>query len=669
MDSGPSAAPGLRLPIVDMTLQDPLVGRVVDGRYLVESRIARGGMATVYLALDRRLDREVALKVMHDNLAIDDEFVSRFVREARAAARLSHPNVVQVFDQGSDGPVLYLAMEYLPGRTLRDVLSERGALTPRESVSVLEPVLGALAAAHRAGIVHGDVKPENVILTDDGRIKVADFGLARAITAPITATATGELLGTVAYLAPELVSRGIADARADVYAAGIMLFELFTGKQPFTGSDPLQVAYRHVHETVPPPTSLSPELPLAFDRVVLEATSHDPDLRPHDAGALLTDLHAAQDRVPDGQLDVRAADAATLRLDATATALLGAPAAAGAPQPTRALAVSRRANRTSGQMVPRLRVHDDEPAPPGFLGDRNRQAIAAIAGAVVLVLVICTGIWWFTGGPGSYTDTPAVTGERLADAQRILAAQGLHSQPKQAFSTTVAAGQVISSDPPAGKQVKKAGLVVLTVSKGPQLIPVPDVSGKSAADATAAITSAGLTLASTTKRFSSTVDLGKVISTSPKSGTRIAPDRPVALVVSKGIEQVALDNVINQNVDAATQLLQSHGFKVTTTMQPFVDPGPAAGTVTAQNPQVQQPGQTAPKGSTVTLTVIAQPVAPTQIPVPNVVGQNFDQAKQQLQQAGFQVTRQGGGFFARTVIAQSVNGQAPPGTNIVLTVG
>ena len=341
-----------------MTLQDAMVGRVVDGRYLIESRIARGGMATVYRALDRRLDREVALKVMHDHLASDQEFVTRFVREARAAARLSHPNVVQVFDQGSAGRVLYLAMEHLPGRTLRDVLTARGALTPRESISVLEPVLGALAAAHRAGIVHGDVKPENVILTDDGRIKVADFGLARAITAPITAqitaTANGELLGTVAYLAPELVSRRVADARADVYAAGIMLFELLTGKQPFTGDDPVRVAYRHVHELVPPPTSLSPELPAAFDDVVLRATSSDPDRRPPNAGALLSDLHSTMGGVSDEQLDIRAADPTVLRVDAATTAVYAlpqAPAAAserwGSPSPA-----TRKSHSTSPPFRP-----------------------------------------------------------------------------------------------------------------------------------------------------------------------------------------------------------------------------------------------------------------------------------------------------------------------------
>jgi beta-lactam-binding protein with PASTA domain/tRNA A-37 threonylcarbamoyl transferase component Bud32 len=655
-----------------MTLQDPLVGRVVDGRYLVESRIARGGMATVYLALDRRLDREVALKVMHEHLAVDHEFVTRFVREARAAARLSHPNVVQVFDQGSDGEVLYLAMEYLPGRTLRDVLSQRGALTPRESVSVLEPVLGALAAAHRAGIVHRDVKPENVILTDDGRIKVADFGLARAITAPISSTAGGELLGTVAYLAPELVSRGVADARADVYAAGIMLFELLTGKQPFTGSDPLQVAYRHVHETVPAPTSLSPELPLAFDRVVLEATAPDPDQRPPDAGQLLADLYSAQATVPDEQLDVRAADAATLRIDAVRTGYdeSGAPAAAIAPQPTRTLAMSRRASRNGGAgapLVPRLRVHDDEPLPPGFLGDRRRQALAAVAGAAVVVLLIFTGVWWFTGGPGSYTDTPALTGARVTDAQRTLTDAGLKSHITFQFSTTVAAGQVLSTKPSGGEHVKKNGSVELFVSKGPQLIPVPSVKGLSPEDAEAAITKVGLSVGSTKQRFSDTVPKGKVISSSPKKGTKIAPDRQVTITVSKGVEQVVLDNVVNQNVDAASALLQSHGFKVVPQPQPFQDGGPAPGTVTAQSPVITTQGQTAPKGSTVTLTVVQQPA---QQNVPNVINQQFDQAKALLEGLGFQVQKQGGGFFrGNTVTAQSIVGPAPANSLVILTVG
>ncbi len=517
-----------------------MVGRVVDGRYRIQLQIARGGMATVYLAVDERLDRQVALKVMHDNLALDPEFVSRFVREARAAARLSHPNVVQVFDQGSDGPVLYLAMEYLPGRTLRDVLAGRGALTPRESVSVLEPVLGALAAAHRAGIVHGDVKPENVILTDDGRIKVADFGLARAITAPITVTAQGELLGTVAYLAPELVSHGVADARADVYAAGILLFELLTGRQPFTGPDPLRVAYRHVHENVPAPTSLAPAVPAVFDPVVLGATSHDPDQRPPDAGRLLADLRAAVAGLPPAQLDLRAADAATVQIDLTDTgsqagATRPAPAAAPGPQPTQVLAVSRRQARSGSggaPILPRLKINDDEDGagPPGG----RRRVLGLIAGLLAVVLVILVGVWWVVAGPGSYTDTPPLVGQRTSDAQRALLDAGLADQVKQAYSTKVPAGQVISTDPAAGERVKKSGTVVLTVSLGVQLFPVPDVTGMTLHDATAALHDAHLTLGTTSQEFSATVQQDRVISSSPKAKTTLARNKSVNLVLSKG---------------------------------------------------------------------------------------------------------------------------------------
>lgn len=555
-----SSETGSKLPIVDVdvdvdvTVPDPMVGRVVDGRYLVKSRIARGGMATVYLALDHRLDRKVALKVMHEHLAVDEEFVARFVREARAAARLSHSNVVQVFDQGSDEAVLYLTMEYLPGRTLRDVLTGRGALTSRESISVLEPVLGALAAAHRAGIVHGDLKPENVILTDDGRIKVADFGLARAISAasgtgPTGSSPTGELLlGTVAYLSPELVSRGIADARTDVYAAGILLFELLTGKQPFVGDNPLSVAQRHVHESVPTPTSLAPELPSAFDPVVLQATSHDPDQRPPNAGALLSDLKAAMGRVTDPQLDIRASDppvagpaAARPEIDdATGPDTTGreaiptAPAAASRPQPTRVLTHPRRPVG-GGTFRPRPKVREDEPEGPGFLGDRRRRSLAAAgAAAAVVLLLVVTGVWWFVGGPGSYVDTPYLVGQRASDAQRIATTLGLSSQVKLVFNAKVATGQVVSTHPAGGKHVTRNGTVLLTVSQGPQLIGVPDVAGLSVPDATTAIQKAQLKVGATTGQVSSSVDQGKIISTSPLGGTKIAPGRAVDLVVSQG---------------------------------------------------------------------------------------------------------------------------------------
>ena len=264
-------------------MTESLVGRVLDGRYRVLSHIADGGMATVYLALDTRLDREVALKVMRPGLASDETFVSRFRREARSAARLSHPNVVAVFDQGEDGGNMFLAMEYVPGLTLREVMEAEGPLTPRAALDIMDPVLQALASAHRAGIIHRDVKPENVILREDGTVKVADFGLARAVTTQTTTAQSGMLLGTVAYLSPEQVERGIADARSDVYAAGLILFEMLTGSKAFTGDTPIHVAYQHVHGSVPAPSSRVPSVPAELDALVALATSRDPDQRPADA--------------------------------------------------------------------------------------------------------------------------------------------------------------------------------------------------------------------------------------------------------------------------------------------------------------------------------------------------------------------------------------------------
>ncbi|HVE25745.1 MAG TPA: protein kinase, partial [Sporichthya sp.] len=279
---------------------DGLVGTVLDGRYRVTRRLARGGMATVYEAVDTRLDRTVAVKVMHPGLAEDRDFVERFIREARAAARLSHPNVVAVFDQSADSGSVFLAMEYVEGRTLRDWLRDKHRLTPRETFAVMEPVLAALAAAHQAGLVHRDIKPENVLIADDGRVKVADFGLARAVTGGSHAatwgapTGTNTLIGTVAYLSPEQVEKGQADQRSDVYAAGILLYECLTGLQPFSGETPIQVAYQHVHYDVPRPSDQRPSLPPALDDLVLRATARDPAGRPPDAAAFLAEAVAVR---------------------------------------------------------------------------------------------------------------------------------------------------------------------------------------------------------------------------------------------------------------------------------------------------------------------------------------------------------------------------------------
>src|SRR5690554_3032390 len=289
-------------------MTDPLLGRLIDGRYEVRARVAAGGMATVYVAFDKRLERDVALKVMHQHLADDAseaDFVSRFRREAKSAARLTHPGMVRVYDQGVDGHLSYLTMEYVPGENLRQRLTRDGTFTLEKAFTITESVLDALAAAHRQGLVHRDVKPENVLLDDSDSPKLADFGLARAVT-EVTSTSSGMLLGTVAYLAPELVADGDADARADVYSCGILLYELVTGRQPYTAETALGVAARHLHEDMPAPSAVVPWIPVEFDQLVSAMTARDPQLRPADAGAALALVRTTRGLIDDPTLDRRA---------------------------------------------------------------------------------------------------------------------------------------------------------------------------------------------------------------------------------------------------------------------------------------------------------------------------------------------------------------------------
>ena len=664
---------------MDTTLRDPLVGQVLDGRYHVESRIASGGMATVYLALDRRLDREVALKVLHPDLAADPEFVQRFVREARSAARLSHPNVVQVFDQGSDGDRLYLAMEYLPGRTLRDVIGERGALTPREALSVLEPMLDALGAAHRAGFMHRDVKPENVILTNDGRIKVADFGLARAARSPVgPATTTGNrLLGTAGYLAPELVGRGVADARADVYAAGVVLFEMLTGRQPFTGPDPVTVAYRHVHETVPPPSLLAPELPAELDDLVLSATAHDPDDRPASAEQLLAAVRRAHTDLPPDVLDLRApVPAPAPPASGTATQLINGPAAHRA---TQALLLPDDAGRAGtepepsglGRLVPRLQVHEDDGGPPPsrpLRGTDGRNRLLVIA-ALALALLVAAAVWWTTIGPGAYQRTPETVGEKQAVAEQILHQNGLRDTVRTVFSSTVAAGLVVSSDPAAGEHLRKGGTVTLNVSKGPDTVAVPKVTGLSRDDAVGALRRARLTPGDITGAYSADVDKGKVVSTTPDVGQKVSIGSTVSLVVSKGPKPVELPNLTTQSLERARSQLTALGLQVEVTR---VNAGPVpANVVVAQDPAA---GSSVHPGDTVMLTVteatatVPPPDQRPMVDVPDVTGHDYDQAAEKLTEKGFQVRRLAIVPFGSRVVSQSPGGhsQAPQGSTVIL---
>lgn len=675
-------------PRVDTTLQDPLVGHELDGRYLVRSRIARGGMATVYLALDQRLDREVAVKVMHAHLADDEQFTARFVREARAAARLSHPNVVQVYDQGEDGDLLYLAMEHLRGRTLRDVLAERGVLTPREALTVIDPVLDALAAAHRHGIVHRDVKPENVILTDDGRVKVADFGLARAATA--NTSTTGVLMGTVAYLAPELVLRGVADARSDVYAAGIMLFEMLTGSQPFSGDVPIQVAYQHVNEQVPAPSTLVPELPAALDRVVTSATAREADHRPDDAAELLVEVRAARAELTDAQLDTRPdlpegapgatstgrrgqTGALTEIFDHTPTqqATQALPSLSSLsslsqpspvpPSPARPSSAPSPSPRPSGA----AQLPPEQAEPDEMAALRRRRRVIGVTSLLVVIglaLALTVAAWYYALGPGAFTSTPSVTGVQADQAATSLQAQGLRSTRTDVFDAAAGVGIVVSTDPGAGSPVRKDGAVELRVSKGPEFVVVPVVVGKTEDVARGALADAHLNVGGGDTVYDDRPK-GQVVSVEPAAGQRVRNGDTVTLTISKGPAPVDVPNVKGMSrADAEATLRRARlGFSYG---QAVNDDTVPAGAVLSQSPDK---GTLIP-GQKVTLVLSKGPELVT---VPSVVSQQIGPARATLEALGFQVRRINvlGGFYG-TVRLQNPGGgsQVPKGSTITLTV-
>jgi eukaryotic-like serine/threonine-protein kinase len=601
---------------VDATLSDPLVGCLLDSRYRVVSRVARGGMATVYRARDERLDREVALKVMHASLADDEEFVSRFIREARSTARLSHPGVVAVFDQGADDGHVYLAMEYVEGRTLRDLIDEGGPLTPRQAFDILEPVLAALAAAHAAGIVHRDVKPENVLLAEDGRVKVADFGLARAVSSVSSVTrSTGVLIGTVAYLSPEQVVRGVADARSDVYATGILMYEMLTGGPPHAGETPLAVAYQHVHADVPPPSSRAEGLPAAVDALVDHATRRDPDQRPADAGAFGDEVARVRRDLTGPELDAGG---------------VAAPAEEGAVRHTLVVPTDRADDGTEA---------DDEAGAgdgPSSSGRRRTRGSGASSGrgrwalVSVLLLAVLVGAtaWWL--GSGRFTETPEVVGMKRTTAVSQLHGAGFEvTYGDRAYSETVRPGRVVRTSPDPGGRIERGGVVTLVLSKGKERYDVPDLAGEEVGAAEKALEGTHLRVGGTPLVFSQKVAKDHVVRTDPAPGTSVKRDTGVRLFVSKGPKPVDVPDLRGAGKDDAVAKLEALGLGVEVTEQYSDDVG--EGLVVGHDPG---PGQTVGKGSTVTVVVSK---GPQLFAVPDVTRQSVDQATATLESQGFAV--------------------------------
>ncbi|MEV0968712.1 Stk1 family PASTA domain-containing Ser/Thr kinase [Microtetraspora glauca] len=648
---------------MDTTLTDPLVGQLLDGRYRVESRIARGGMASVYLALDVRLDRTVALKVMHRSLAEDPQFVKRFIGEAKSVASLSHPNVVQVFDQGTDGSTVYLSMEYVPGKTLRDVLRSRGPLPAREALELMIPVLAALGAAHQAGLVHRDVKPENVLLADDGRVKVVDFGLARAVEAS-NQTKTGMMIGTIGYMSPEQVTSGVADARSDVYAAGVMLFELITGRQPYEGETPMSIAYRHVHDSVPAPSSIVSSVPPQIDALVAAATDRDPARRPADATAMLVAAVEAHRTLPRGHTGQHSTPLGAGSGTAGTSSTPGISSTPGTAYATGAH-TSDVAGHTMIQPKPELTT-----VPPARSTSRRWRPNWFIVGlAVVMVAGIAFTGWWFS--QARYTQVPDLLGQNITAARQQAENAGFKvkiGEPR--FDEEVQKDRVLEISPAPGAEVEKGAELTLVASAGPETVPVPNVEKLSAGDAKVKIAEAGLEVGRVSKVPSDTIARDLVVRTNPSVGERVRKGATINLVVSAGL---LMPDVSQMMKDQAVQFLQEKGFTVQ--VDETGDSTPP-GTVIAQDPAA---GAEVTAGAPVRLTVSKGPdtgwhwpwetddslATPDFVNVPDVRLKAVQEAKRELEAAGFKVkTRKLMG--GQRVVGENPLGQQPMGSTITI---
>jgi eukaryotic-like serine/threonine-protein kinase len=637
---------------MDATLADPLVGRLLDGRYRVEAQVAMGGMATVYRAMDTRLDRQVALKVMHADLARDEEFVNRFIGEAKSVARLSHPNVVNVFDQGRDGPYLYLAMEYLPGRTLRNLLDERGWFPPREALAIMVPLLSGLAAAHAAGIVHRDVKPENVLVAPDGHLKVVDFGLARSL-AMGSQTRTGLIMGTVAYLAPEQVTGTGTDPRTDVYAAGIVLFELLTGTKPHIGESALSVAYKHVNDVVPAPSRRAGGISPEVDQLVLRATSRDPRGRASDAGEYLRSVH-----------EVMRSLGSDWPGQATTPVAIPVNDWAGYGQQMQPRMGPNSTQVLNGNGWPGTAAEQGWPGgpgehPPGEYpppeSRPRRRIVLWVALAAVVLAAAGVGGWWFTMDQAK---VPSVAGLTESAAVSELRGDGFTVRQATAINdNTVKAGSIVRTEPAIGSRVRKHSTVTLVPSAGPKTIKVPDISGQQLADAEAALRRVGLTVGPVHKVASSSADAGIVVSTTPAAGLSWPQPKPVTIQVSAG---PPLPDFVGQNEQAIQQWASQNDIQLN--VKQASDSDQPQGTITQQSPAANTP---ITQNEAVTITVSTGPPV---VSIPDVDGQNINDARSALHQLGFKVTIKKFGPFNK-VFNYSPTGQAPKGSTITLYSG
>lgn len=631
--------------------RDPVIGRTIDRRYEVGDRIARGGMASVYTGLDLRLDRKVAVKVMHPHLGDDPEFRERFIQEAKAAARLAHPNVVNTYDQGEDGDLAWLVMELVPSITLRDLLAERGRITPEQSLDVLEAVLAGLAAAHRAGIVHRDLKPENILLAHDGRIKIGDFGLARAASQN---TATGKaLLGTIAYLSPELVTRGIADTRSDIYAVGIMLFEMLTGTQPFTGDEPMQIAYQHANDDVPLPSRSAQGIPEALDSLVHWATQRDPNLRPADAAEMLAELHAIRERGIDTPTTVLP----FLSEDERSTTIIERPRKQRRPIVTEPEVVHDGGDgKATTALTRRVTL-------------RRRRGILWLALVLLGVLLAAGAGWWFNGGPGGSATVPDVAGVAEADARLALAEQRIDVDVETVSEPDydMAAGHVLRTEPSAGTVIGNGEIVRLVLSDGRRQLQVPEVLGQQL-DAARAALETDFVVAEPIDEVFDGAEAGTVLAAADPDGTSLTDldsleeRTPVSLRVSLGPVPAAA----GQSADEAAAALQQVGLVADFSTEQH----------SAEVPQGRLISVGIPAGEVrrdATITGVVS-LGPEMVDVPDVVGKPIPEALDLLRAARLEPDLQTNvpealwGTGIASILSQSIEAGTPVEIGTTVTI-
>ncbi|MBK7821591.1 MAG: Stk1 family PASTA domain-containing Ser/Thr kinase [Tessaracoccus sp.] len=677
---------------------DPLVGQVLDGRYEIVAKIARGGMATVYRARDLRLSRQVAIKVMRSDLGEDDEFAAKFDREARAAAVLSHPNVVSIFDQGTSDGKPYIVMEFIDGETLRKVISREAPMSPERALDVFEQVAAALAAAHEAGVVHRDIKPENVLIAERGQIKVADFGLARQVGSP-QMTATGVLVGTASYLPPELVTHSRPDGRSDVYSAGVVLFELLTGKKPHTGENNYQIAYRHVNVDIEKPSERLAEIghaadwpiPDYIDTLVLAATARDPRARIVDGRELLTAVRRAKLELARGGGRDNPALAAALLPDSppeedtqpVRPRTGDRPRPASGPTPDTVIVSQEqwRAAVPSATPIPAPEAVPVSPRSPS--SDQPRSQRTPVfpqlhvsqdpvhrrrRGAILLALVILVtaglgvGSWWWTAG--RYTTVPPLAAMNEVKAQEAAAANAIKLVLSEAYSETVPQGQVISTDPGPGDRVLRNSQVEVVMSRGPERYPMPRVIGLMQEAAEKAIVDGRMVVGKVTQAWSETKPIGEVLKASEKEDTPLKKGTAVDLTVSKGPKPIRFPDLVDAPAADATKQLEELGFEVKSTEEH--SSSVEKGRVIRQDPKTGE----GKKGDIVNIVVS---LGPEMIKIPTVRLKPSDEAVKLLEDAGFKVEIERNSDFPIPLdLASGTNPaegkEAPKGSTVILYV-